>query len=708
MFTPNTARERIDAAELARLRSERTIFTNERRRPLYFDGRFLAASDLNAEQNYFLQRQASLNLASGFGVIGGLDISRTSANSPDPFRINLAAGSGITPTGEIVSNQQTRAINLADIGQIIKLNAAFGIGQSEADESTNAPTRRQPTIAQTALLNTPLDAQVLKRNPTLLQPQFGRQITGPFRIPGITPFPRPTFPGTPVTPPANEPARSQTGIFIIGLRLVEYTIGSVSSYPTSGSGDGKITREAGEIVEATAVTLIQYTDRLGDRLRSQIAHELFVQGTLPALPANVLPLAMVALDRGAIQWIDNALVRREIGENTSGVLGLNTVPRDLRSAHLQQYDQQLADITTRASLQPGIAAASYFDALPAAGRLPKAALNPSDFTQSYFPPEINIILSVAPTDELAALIEDSLALPPIDLTTDASNRENLSILVVIPRTRQQIAQLQQALANAENISKPIFRPTFPIRVAAPGLIAKRSPLEKLAFLNRRDPFLTIRPAVPTVESLWRNALGDADEIWYIRQRNIPYQSAIVGTQVAIANDDAEIETDLTNRLDSLGLRNNFDSLVATTRARADAIDLLSAPGIARSPILTRSAINALERATNSPAQPADGDSTDASPQRLNPTDVLRVAERLGDPRLGEGIRRLESITPAIANNPTVINILADSDTVVNLDRVARTLKPNELETFSRELTTRAESGDTNAVNALIRARLEVR
>ncbi len=42
------------------------VIDSQRTRPLWFDGRFLAARDLQREQDYFLQRQADLSLASRF------------------------------------------------------------------------------------------------------------------------------------------------------------------------------------------------------------------------------------------------------------------------------------------------------------------------------------------------------------------------------------------------------------------------------------------------------------------------------------------------------------------------------------------------------------------------------------------------------------------------------------------------------------------
>ena len=72
----STRRERVDVDELRRLKEAGAVFLDPRRtRPLWFDGRFLKAHDLNREQNYFLTRQADLALATGTGVIQGLNVA---------------------------------------------------------------------------------------------------------------------------------------------------------------------------------------------------------------------------------------------------------------------------------------------------------------------------------------------------------------------------------------------------------------------------------------------------------------------------------------------------------------------------------------------------------------------------------------------------------------------------------------------------------
>jgi hypothetical protein len=646
-------REFIDASEFAALQNTGTVLVTERRRPLYFDGRFLAAADLTAEQTYFLGRQATLNRLSGFGVLQGLEVSRPTGSSDQltAFQVAIAPGCGVTPSGESVILEAPLTVNLANTAKIETLNAAFGVGEAVRD-----------------------------------------------------------------------PARSLTGIFILGLRLVEYSDTLIASYPTSSTGSGNISSQFGEIVEATAVTLARYGNLEGNRVRSQIARDIFVNETIPNLPANLLPLAMVALDQGAVQWIDNFLVRRDLGSTANGTLGLNTVPRALRSAHLLQYDQQLREVELTASA--GFSAASYFDALPAAGRLPKSAVNPADLSQRYFPSEVKVELTVAPTDEIAALVEDSLALPPIDLQDSPAEFETLSLLLIIPMTRQQLNSFKQDLTAAaqpvtppttQPISQPIFQPAFQpsfqpilqpnlrreLALAAPGLIAKRSPLENLDRLNRF--ILPILPTPDPVDSLWRTALSNATELWYIRQRNIPYQADIVGTTVPLASDDANVESNLNNRLDTLNLSERFSDLRTSTLGRADVVSFLSAPQINRSELLLRSAINELE---NAPLETPTTPGEQATERPIDRAAVLRVSEQFGDPRLGEGLSRLEAIAPEIKENDEVVNTLANSGDAIALDKIARTLSPTELTSFSRELTTLAGTGNTAAVNSLVRNRLE--
>src|SRR5262244_3454072 len=104
-FTAGSSRIALSNAQVEAFRSSGAlVLDSRRRRPLYFDGRFLAATDLAREQDYFLQRQADLCRSAGFGVVHGLEVRLLQdANGrvvADGLRVG--AGQGVTPSGELV------------------------------------------------------------------------------------------------------------------------------------------------------------------------------------------------------------------------------------------------------------------------------------------------------------------------------------------------------------------------------------------------------------------------------------------------------------------------------------------------------------------------------------------------------------------------------------------------------------------------------
>ena len=119
-------RERLDREEIERLREAGTLIIDGiNRRPLYFDGRFLAARDLTREQNYFLSRQAELGRALGTGVVSGLNVTQ-GANA---FSISISPGQGVSQSGELLVAPSSITVELADIPKIQRLNQVSGLSQ---------------------------------------------------------------------------------------------------------------------------------------------------------------------------------------------------------------------------------------------------------------------------------------------------------------------------------------------------------------------------------------------------------------------------------------------------------------------------------------------------------------------------------------------------------------------------------------------------
>ena len=448
----NLGRQQID-----NLQSQGVLIPDPRRkRPRYFDGRFLAARDLIREQNYFLTRQADLGRAGGFGVVSGLMVTGRAGPAAAADIVDITPGHGITPAGELVMlSASPTTVHISDIVLAENLDVSFG------------------------LLRKPI-----------------------------------------------EPARNRSGLFILGLRPVEYTANPIASYPTSI--DGRRSVEDGDIIEAVAITLTPFhfkgDDTSAQIRRAQTAHAIFLEEAPAGVPADVLPLAMLSLSRGHIEWVDPWLVRREVGAEHSGVVGFGIAPRALREAELLQYDQQLGEIAaSRADRNLRFAASDYFRSLPPAGRMPAAAINPADFTQIYFPQQINVALSVVPDDELSVLIEESLLLPPIDLALPPDDLDNSSVLVVVPMPRARIKSL---------FLRPVTRV---LRPAAPGLVARQRPIDLLRGLipaalqpaaaaspsTAINVGTAVNPTVnttPDLDAAWRQALAAAPFLWYVRRR----------------------------------------------------------------------------------------------------------------------------------------------------------------------------------------------
>jgi len=386
-------------ASIAVTGDDAIIVSSRNTRPLWFDGRFLAATDLQREQNYFLRQQAALGRAAGFGVVHGLwvDQGPDGNQAASAETIVVRAGNGIAPSGELVMLSQDLTIRISDLPEEQNLDEQFGLAEL---------------------------------------PQ--------------------------------QPARTRTGIYVLALRPVQFTANPIVSYPANLQAP-RVAQD-GDVVEATAVSLVPYPNPVNNfdapLQQAVLAREIFLRGNLPVLPASLLPLAMVSLDRNRLQWIDMYLVRRDSSPQGNAI-GLGLADTATQQAYLMQYNAKLHDVV--ASLgSAGFAASEQFQALPPAAALPLSCINVNNLTQRFFPQQMNVRLRVVPGDEIPALLQDGLALPPIDLTLPASSYENISVLVFIAVQRASLAQLRSLREAQLTPELPVLRlarPFVPMRLA---------------------------------------------------------------------------------------------------------------------------------------------------------------------------------------------------------------------------------------------------
>lgn len=617
------ARERVDKDLLDRMMSEGTIIIdNRRRRPLYFDGRFLAARDLTREQNYFLSRQADLGRVGGAGVVHGLVVlAGTTATS-----IRIENGHGVTSAGEAIVLDHTIAVELGNITELQRLDVAFGISRIPSESSLN-----------------------------------------------------------------------RSGLYVIALRPIEFTANPIASYPTSITGTRSV--EDGDIVEGVAVTLIPYRDEGANidflSRRARIAREIFVNRATRGTPSAALPIAMIALDGGVVRWIDPFMVRREVGPEHGHTIGLGFAPRALREAHLFQYEAHLAEvIKLRATRGLRFAASEHFQCLPPAGRLPAAVVNPVDFTQIYFPAEVDVDLSIVPADEVPVLLEESLLLPPIDLTLGSAELDSTSVQILIPVPRERMRLLLSSLTSLTRELKP----------AAPGLVARRKPLESLIALRLpRFTDIVLNPTA-TIDRVWAEALGAPTDrmFWYVRRRNLQFKVEFVGAKAIVVGRESKAELDLSDQIKEIGLSTRFNKLTKISSASAGAaiVSFLAAEKFA-SRTLMEAAIHELE----SMQAPADESIPELKGQlTLEKAAVLKVEDRFSSPQLGEGIAQLESLDERFKSDNKVIKTLAATELVPELDRIARKLPADERKTFADSVIEHATTGKTAKLSKLILAK----
>lgn len=446
------------------------------------------------------------------------------------------------------------------------------------------------------------------------------------------------------------PLRNRTGLFVLALRPVEYTDKPIGAYPTSITGQRTV--EDGDVVEATAVVLVPWQDDGAadalDARRSRAAATIFAGDGVRGLSANVLPLAMLALANNVVVWIDEAMVRRELGADRADLPGLGHAPRALRLAHLIQHQMQLADILI-ANGGRGFSAREQFQVLPSAGPIPAGMISTVDFTQRYFPPEMAVDFSIIPEDELPALVEEALALPPIDLEAPSATLESTSILLLAPVPRNEWRAVSSRLTTR----------TRTLRPAAINLVATRKPLEILQQLRIPRLPLPVEPSDPSTAEWAR--LAALPNLWFVRRRNLAYRDDLAGEAIRVAGRDTPDTA--APRLAALGLDVAAGRLLerATPRAALEVQSLLASPRFAESPTLTAVALGELGQADT-----------------LDQAAVLRVAADLSAPGVGEGLTRLERARPDTVPSKTSLKAMAEGGEWRGADTAAATVRSAEL------------------------------
>jgi hypothetical protein len=522
---------------------------------------------------------------------------------------------------DLVRDQQYFLTREADLGQAAGSGVALGLfvrQGAEAQSLTIEPGHGVTPAGELVLL----PRQVVV---SLANIPAAEQLSARF---GLSRLPQP-------------PMRSRTGLFVLGLRPVEFTANPIGGYPTSITGQRTV--EDGDVVEGTAIVLVPWrddgaTDALEAR-RGRAAREIFVEGSERGVSASVLPLAMIALQNNTVVWIDEPMVRRELGADRADLPGLGFSPRALRLAYFLQHQAHLADVVRLAGSRP-FPAAWRFPSLPSAGRLPLGVINPADFTQSYFPAEIDADFSIVPEDELPALLEDALALPPIDLTLPGEALDSTAVAILAPVPRNEWRAVSTRLTTRVR----------PLRPAALNLVAQRKPLETLLRLRPLVPVLPLPDPADPSDAEWQR-LARLPNLWFVRRRQLAYRDDLAGTSLRFASaDDGNVVERVRGRIEGLGLGTNLDRVLtaASPAATAEVTRLLSSPRFVDSPALTAAALGELSARAESAGT-------------IDTAAAVAVTSSLTAAGAGEGLSRLESSANAPLAAPALVRLASGTE-----------------------------------------------
>jgi hypothetical protein len=192
----------------------------------------------------------------------------------------------------------------------------------------------------------------------------------------------------------------------------------------------------------------------------------------------------------------------------------------------------------RRGLPPRFTAETHFRILPAAGPVPAACIEPATQVQSFFPGEMEVELSIVPSDELPYLIEDSFELPPIDLTLPVAQRDPISIMVLAPVPRAMLRSRIAALGS-------LVRPLKPITLIGQGPLR---PLDRLGItrIALADVAAARRAEAAPATEAWAALLRELTQtgtdgqpqvpyLWYVRRRTLRENADLESVLIAIDN-----------------------------------------------------------------------------------------------------------------------------------------------------------------------------
>lgn len=292
--------------------------------------------------------------------------------------------------------------------------------------------------------------------------------------------------------------RFKRGLYLVALQYAEVGSDSAEAYPADLASARRFRfnsfAEGVELVLVPLAVPLSQTSEVA--ARAGLVPEFIGRGgQRPELSDEAVALGLLALEQGRPLWLDKGLVRRPLRQPGSS----DALQQDL-AVHYDELLETVLDTRNASGLGGGFAASKYFRLLPPRGRLPKAAVNPVNGSQTYFPAGYEVTIAPVRRDDLSAILRESAGLAPMDLEKDA----DADIMVLVPLSNSEFAWRARSLERGATAPRDAF-----------GL-GRLLAIDRLALRLRPSP----KPhAIDTDAEVWK-AIWDAakeEEILFVRR-----------------------------------------------------------------------------------------------------------------------------------------------------------------------------------------------
>jgi hypothetical protein len=650
------ATEEAKAALAQQVREGEIVVTPGRTRPLYFDGRFLTAADLTADQDYVRHRMADLGRSLGFGVVNGLRVSPAVVNARPG--VHITAGHGITPSGELVAlaapGPHFVAFNDLDVQQRVELQ----LGLRSAPRPTTNTQRQRVGLYVLALRPVEYSANPVASYPTTLD--------------GV------------------RSVRDGDTIEAVAITLVPYTERS----PANASAEQRRAQVAREV--------------FFERSRDTALHD--------ALPLAVLLFEggrMVWLD-------EHLARREVGTESGLAVTLNPRPRAVLEAWYTQYRDQLSDVAASGPFLAAQVfSALPPVGPIPAASIEWEQGFD-AGLRQSYFPAEADVEFSFVAEDELPVLVDEGLGLPPIDLRADEATLDHLSLVILAPVPRAQLEDIRRNLNSARRPIRLATPTRTAVRSPIASLVqlgGLRTPLISRPLGNLPGiPFIpSLPPLTPPADALdaaWKRAFEAALSVaqarhggmfFYMRRRQLPYSSEVSGYTLRLSGTAAQLDTELLTRLkvDAAEAAFNAATNKSPLLARAELLNVLASPRLSISTTLASGVLGVSDLLRRSALVEVSQASKNAADGSVKHDDAVLISQRFGADRLGEGLQRVLAAEPKL-QTAAVVQAIAASRVVPQIDRMAADLPDEGVSKLSAQLLKLAQANKPDDIAALVK------